>query len=172
MYIFARQNWYFILSTFVAVGISVVYYWRRNSPEKQIKKKFTQIVTKFHIDDATLTCKKISGKLYDTYNCEIIIIFNHKTYHGYFSFFHSIRNIEVSGRQLLSTIGDGIQIIGNPSETHTLQCADLCMLLFFEKILLHNARDIAAYRKNRYKWNIGRLAYLPIEPTYIASPNL
>jgi hypothetical protein len=158
------------------LGLIVYNYKKsRNTPSNQIKTKYNKILKKFNLrnllDDVTMTQRVISGKLYDTYDCEIRITYNGRTHHGYFKFLYcETSTLVVSGRPLVSIVNE-THVIGPPHETQTIQCADLCMMLFFERHVPPAAQDICRFRRTHYKWNVGRLAYLPMEPTNIRQPN-
>lgn len=171
---------YYIASGLIAIAIAVAIkkIWQRNSPINKLRETLMYIVTTFQLneicDDITMTHVKNSEKLYDTYKCEIVMSYDGRTYHGYFDFVYSNTNrLEVSGRtRYHESIDDNcIHVIGNHREAHTIESSDLCMLLFFERHIPEKASSIRRYRNKRYKWNVGRLAYLPMELANTTQPN-
>jgi hypothetical protein len=167
----------YTISVFFLLGAVLVYnfYRSRRSAAVQINVKYDELIAKFELknflDDITMTQRVCSGKLYDTHNCEIRLKYRGRMHHGYFTFYHSnASNVVVSGRPLLPKTGV-INLNGPPHETQIVQCAEVCMMLFFERHLPPVAQDIHKYRKAHYKWNVGRLAYLPTEPINTTTPN-
>lgn len=153
----------------------IVYNYKKspNTPTNDIQNKYNKILKKFNLtqilDSITMTQTFIPGKLYNTYDCEIIIKYDGRTHHGYFKFIHcDTSNLVVSGRPLTAAI---INVIGPPHETQTIQSADVCMLLFFERHVPPVTQEIRKFRKTHYKWNVGRQAYLPMEPINTTLPN-
>lgn len=165
------------LCVFVLLTGFIIYNYRKSydSPTNQIRSKYDTIIKKFeikkYVDDVTMNQQIIYGNFYITHTCEITIRNNNRLHHGYFNFFQPNKSkLVVSGRHL--RINDGeINIIGLPHETQTIQSADVCMMLFFEQHVALVAEDICKFRKTCYKWNVGRLTYLPMETTNTTTPN-
>lgn len=111
-----------------------------------MRKKLKKITTLFGIKyDVTITHTQ-------NYLYEIILKYNGRTYHDYFNIIDN--DLDLSTKKWTS-----------------LSCADLCILQFFERHIPDKTEVICKYRKRFYKWNVGRLAYLPIKQANITMPN-
>lgn len=125
------------------------YIKSRNSRGNVILRKYTHILKKFKLheifDNVSFKHECVNDKMY---NCEITIQYNNRTHHKYFT--------------ILDT-----PVAKFSDEIQPIECADLCMLLFFEQHASLVAKDIYIYRNKLYKWNVGKLSYVPKEQANI-----
>jgi len=143
------------------IGISFVMLWILKYFRKKtyLENVFQGVINKFNLNDI-IEYAKIKEFSDDNFViCEIEMKYMGRRYIKYLKL---VEDEAIVSRRSLAGPHDELQTLGN---------VELLFLLFFERHLDTVRRDIADYRKSKYKWNIGTLSYLAIQQPNKVEPS-